>query len=160
VLIRFPKAEAPSLPELHQSVEPGRGVFLRRNFEDVLLIGVGGLCIEALESVALLRDRGIGVDVYALRCIKPLDSMHLASIASEYRRVFVVEEGVVAGGAGEAVAAAVRSEGADVSVISIGISGMFNARGNRRELLSGCGIDAPGIAGRVGELLGVEGRHR
>ncbi len=163
VLIRFPKAEAPAIPELDVPLEPGRGVFLKRSLEDVLLIAVGGLCIEALESAALLRERGVGVDIYALRYVTPLDPMHLAELASGYRRIFIIEEGVVCGGAGEGVLAALNSAGvrtgAGPSIDTIGIGGLFNARGTRRELLAGCRIDGAGIADRVAEGLGVEGRR-
>jgi 1-deoxy-D-xylulose-5-phosphate synthase len=156
VVIRIAKSEAPAIRALDVAFEPGRGVFLRRSREETLVIAVGSMCAEVLASQSLLAERGITIDIYALRCVKPLQVVPLGEILFAYRRVYVVEEGVLPGGAGEAIVAAARSVGIDVPIETIGISGMFNARGSRDELLCGCRLDAVGIAERITEALGVE----
>ena len=64
-----------------------------------------------------------------------------------------VEEGVAAGGYGEAVAAWVEEQGLPLRVSVISAPDGFLAHGSREELIRRCGLDAEAIAERIRGLL-------
>jgi 1-deoxy-D-xylulose-5-phosphate synthase len=93
VMIRYPKAVCPGgLPALARPLEPGRGLWIRRGAGRVCLAFTGGLYPEALDAADRLESRGIGVDLYHLRFLKPVDEDSLAGIMDQYELTVFVEE--------------------------------------------------------------------
>ncbi|MBT3272208.1 MAG: 1-deoxy-D-xylulose-5-phosphate synthase [Spirochaetales bacterium] len=145
-LIRYPKASCFVLEENSLPLEPGRGVFVRKNSGESLIITTGGLLSEAVGAADRLAARGIISDVYNLRFIKPLDQNFLLDLAARYERVLVVEDAVEYGGVGEFLAAMVGARGEASKWHFRSIPEVYDARGTRNELLHVCGLDAIGIA--------------
>ena len=157
VLFRYPKAECPSgINGTDLPLENGRGVFLKQNSNKLLLIALGGLVFEALSAWELLKNEGLDIDLYNLRFIKPIDEEYLLSIMSEYSHALLVEDGSVRGGSGEYIASLVAKDKSDLIFRHIGIPEKFISQALRSELLSDCGLDAPGIAAKVTEIAGKE----
>ena len=70
------------------------------------------------------------------------------SSRSEHDALVTIEENVVAGGAGSAVAEALAAAGIVVSLLQLGIARRASSiTAIRRELLADCGLDAAGIVG-------------
>jgi 1-deoxy-D-xylulose-5-phosphate synthase len=154
VLLRYPKSACPDTGSLlDRPVETGRGVMVKKNDGDLLLISVGGLFQEAREAVHLSARRGIGVDLFNLRFIKPIDEEYLASVMKSYARVFLVEDGAQAGGIGEYIAGMVHRLGLKLEFRWAGVPDTFLCQASRAELIQTAGLDRYSIAERIGEML-------
>ncbi|MBN1698667.1 MAG: 1-deoxy-D-xylulose-5-phosphate synthase [Spirochaetales bacterium] len=161
VLIRYPKALCmPDSASLESPIEKGKGVFIRRNSADILLIALGGLLNEALEASNLLSQKGILSDVYNLRFIKPIDTMFLCGHAAGYSYIVVIEDGATTGGIGESIQSVIESAGMKKPFRKLGVPEIFPGQGTREELISQCGIDSEGIAEAVEEMLESSGKLR
>jgi 1-deoxy-D-xylulose-5-phosphate synthase len=154
-MIRYPKAECPREEEAYaEPLVAGRGVFLRRSGADCLVVALGGLASLAAEaSDRLLREssgRPEGsADVFSLRFVSPIDEEAFLEAAAPYRRVLVVEEGVVAGGVGQYLTALASRRLPRAMFRSAGFPSEPFAQASRGELLESAGLSAAGIAARI-----------
>lgn len=148
-MIRYPKAACPDLAVGPAPLEPGRGRFLRRTAEDVLLVTMGGLAAQAMKAADVSARRGRPIDIYDLRFVHPIDTEHLLTVLASYHTVLVFEEAAVRGGIGEFIGALLYGSGCRPEYEHFGIPDAFSARGSREELLRECGLDAEGIVRRV-----------
>jgi 1-deoxy-D-xylulose-5-phosphate synthase len=73
--------------------------------------------------------------------------------ASAHRAVLTIEDGLRAGGAGEAMRDAIETLHTGSSVNVMGIPTMFIAQGKPELILAGLGLDAVGIAAAAREML-------
>ena len=160
-VLRFPKDTCRlDLPELSLPLEPGRGVFARREGGAVLILSLGGLLHQALEAADILSRRGMAADVYNLRFVKPLDAGNLAEVLSGYEAAYLVEDGARSGGVGEMVGSLLRECAPGLLYDHGGAPDAFLPQGSREELLADCGLDAAGIAEAVRELSGRAAAER
>jgi 1-deoxy-D-xylulose-5-phosphate synthase len=118
----------------------------------VLLLGLGRLAVACEEAARLLRQDGISVTVVDPRWVKPLDP-RLGAVAAAHRLVSTVEDNVLAGGFGSAVAEALADEEIRTPLLRLGIPDRFLRHGKRDALLAELGLDPVGIAERVRKSL-------
>ncbi|MFI6345897.1 1-deoxy-D-xylulose-5-phosphate synthase [Streptomyces sp. NPDC050560] len=125
---------------------------------DVLLVSMGALAPMCLEVAGLLDKQGISCTVVDPRWVKPVDEA-LVPLAEGHRVVVTVEDNSRAGGAGSAIAQALRDGGVDIPLRDFGIPPRFLQHASRGELLAEIGLTAPDIArqvtGLVARLSGV-----
>ena len=159
VMIRYPKA--PCCASQSAGTQPlleGRGVMVRQNRGEVLIVSFGALLSEALQAAELLRGVKIRSDVYNLRFVQPLDMDHLISLFYRYRLICVAEEGCRCGGVGEQIAAELKRRGTAIPFLHLGFPRKFLPHGSRRELLSLYSLDGQNIAAAVEQALASEKR--
>ena len=122
----------------------GKGRCLKQGSEvAVLTIGTtAGFATKAIERAVA---EGIDAAHYDLRFAKPLDEELLHQVGKQFKRVITVEDGVLRGGVGEAIAAFFNSNAYDITVRSLGIEDRFIEQGTPAELYAECGFDAEGI---------------
>jgi 1-deoxy-D-xylulose-5-phosphate synthase len=84
-----------------------------------------------------------------MRFVKPLDEDTVCRLASTHSCVITLEENVVAGGAGSAVAECLSARGVEATVHHIGIPDRFVEHGSREDGLAMAGLDAAGIERQV-----------
>jgi 1-deoxy-D-xylulose-5-phosphate synthase len=118
----------------------------------VLLLGLGSLHGACEEAARLLKQDGISVTLVDPRWVKPLDP-RLGAVAGAHRLVATVEDNVLAGGFGSAVAEVLTDEEVATPLLRLGIPDRFLPHGKRDVLLAGLGLDAVGIAERVRKAL-------
>ena len=147
-VVRFPKGGVG--PDLPAVVRAGSVDVLARGAsdDDVLLVAVGALARPATEAAALAAAEGVGVTVVDPRWVLPV-SEDLVALARGRRLVAVVEDGLRAGGVGDAVARALRDAGIGVPVRTFGLPSAFIAQGRRDDLLREAGLSAGGLAGAI-----------
>jgi 1-deoxy-D-xylulose-5-phosphate synthase len=147
--IRFPRSTTPRLTVSGPARKLKLGTWeVRSRGHDVLLLGLGKLAVTCEEAARLLRQDGISVTLADPRWVKPLDP-RLGSVAAAHRLVATVEDNVLAGGFGAAVAEVLADEGIETPLLRLGIPDQFLRHGKREALLTELGLDAPGIADRV-----------
>ena len=151
--IRFPRSSTPQLTVSGPARKLKLGTWeVRSRGSDVLLLGLGHLAVACEEAARLLRQDGISVTLVDPRWAKPLDS-RLGPVAAAHRLVATVEDNVLAGGFGAAVAEVLADEGVETPLVRLGIPDQFLPHGKRETLLAELGLDAPGIADRVRKSL-------
>ena len=104
-------------------------------------------------AAELLSAEGIECRVVDMRWVKPLDAEAIAAAAA-CRLVVTVEEGVIAGGAGEGVLEVLARQGATTPAVTLGIPDRFIGQGPVPQLFADLGLNAEGIAATVREALG------
>jgi len=82
--------------------------------------------------------------------VKPLDEARLLPLAEHCAAVVTVEEHTLGGGFGSAVLEALSAAGLSVKSRCLGVPDALIEHG---ESVTTLGLDAPGIAAAVGELL-------
>ena len=145
--VRFPKAQ--SGPPIDAVGRIGSVDVLRAHVDArVLIVSVGPLAEAALAAADLVAGEGVAATVLDPRWVLPVDAT-LVHLAAAYDVVVTVEDGVVDGGVGEALARELRSTGSDVRVVALGLPKRFVPHGRRADILADAGLDAPGIAAAV-----------
>jgi 1-deoxy-D-xylulose-5-phosphate synthase len=143
-ILRFPSGSvAVDLPALRR-VGPV-DVLREDERKDVLLVAVGAFAKMGMEVADRLAEQGYGVTVVDPRWVRPVP-IELVGLGRQHRLVVTLEDGVRAGGVGEAVAATLRDAGADLPVRNLGVPTGFHPHGTRAEILTALGLTAQDIA--------------
>ncbi|MEU2718590.1 1-deoxy-D-xylulose-5-phosphate synthase [Streptomyces sp. NPDC007205] len=154
-VLRLPKASAG--PEISALARMDGIDILHRSSRrplDVLLVGVGPLAGAAVEAARLLEGQGIGVTVADPRWVLPVNEA-LPALAARHQLVVSIEDGVVTGGTGWALAQECQAKGVQTPVVPLGLPREFIAHGSRTDLLAEAGLDAAGIVRTVRCILSV-----
>ncbi|HEX3829499.1 MAG TPA: 1-deoxy-D-xylulose-5-phosphate synthase [Sporichthyaceae bacterium] len=150
-VVRYPKGDLPTeVPALDRV--GGVDVLRRTGSPDVLLVAVGAMAGLALEVADRLVDQGIGVTVVDPRWVKPVDPA-LLGLAGDHRLVVTVEDGVLSGGVGAALALAMRAAGVDTPLRDHGIPSRFLDHGTRAEVLTAIALTAQDVSRSVVETI-------
>ena len=150
-IVRFPTGSvAAGLPALRRV---GQVDVLREDDrKDVLLVAVGAFGKLGVEVAERLKEQGYGVTVVDPRWVRPVP-IELAGLAAGHRLVVTVEDGIRAGGVGEAVASTLRDAGVPVPLRDFGVPAGFHPHGSRAEILTALGLTAQDIARDVTEWV-------
>ncbi|HVV76801.1 MAG TPA: 1-deoxy-D-xylulose-5-phosphate synthase [Mycobacteriales bacterium] len=149
--VRFPKA---SVDDDIAAIDRigDMDVLHRDEDSDVLIVAVGPQAELAIEVAKRIGAQGVGVTVVDPRWVLPVDAA-LPALAAAHAHVVVIEDGVVAGGVGSAVARELRTRRIQVPVRQVALPQDFIAQGDRAALLAECGLSAQEIARTVVESL-------
>ncbi|GAA2621702.1 1-deoxy-D-xylulose-5-phosphate synthase [Paractinoplanes durhamensis] len=150
-IVRFPTGSvAPDTPAVRRL---GQIDVLRDDDRrDVLLVAVGSFARLGLEVAERLAEQGYGVTVVDPRWVRPVP-IELIGLAGQHRRVVTLEDGMRAGGVGDAVASALRDSAVDVPLRDFGVPAGFHPHGSRAEILTALGLTAQDIARDVTEWV-------
>jgi len=147
--LRVPRFKVPDVTPDDAVLEPGRAITLRDG-DDVTIVAVGTMVSRALDAAEALRADGIGARVINMPFVDPLDEATLLEAARDTRGIVTVEEAIVTGGLGAAVASLVAQHQPTPMRI-LGITG-FAPTGSASYLLDHFGLTADGIASAAHEL--------
>lgn len=112
---------------------------------DVAVFAFGTLCADAEQAAEQAAVIGVSAAVYDMRFAKPLDESMILEVARKFKRIVTVEDGILRGGAGEAVIKLLNDNGITTPVVSLGIDDKFVEHGSVAELRHLCGYDVEGI---------------
>jgi 1-deoxy-D-xylulose-5-phosphate synthase len=142
-VIRWPKTAARTSHEW----EIGHGLKARRlrKGSEVCILSVGKMLDAAEQAASLLEDEGVSVTLWDARVIAPLDRSMIDD-AALHPVVVTVEDGLRAGGAGDAMRDAIEAQHTGASVSVLGIPTQYLAHGKPDAILAELGLDASGIA--------------
>ena len=127
-----------------EAIEVGKARQVREG-DDVAVFAFGTLLIDAEQAAKQADIIGVSTAVYDMRFAKPLDEELILSVASKYKRIVTLEDGIIRGGAGEAVVKLLNDNGITTPVVSLGIDDKFVEHGTVTELRHLCGYDIDGI---------------
>ena len=148
-MLRFPKgAIVADIPAFER--RDGIDVLYRGESADVLLISVGAMAAMAVEAASQAYREGVGVTVIDPRWVKPLPQS-LVTMATRYKSVVVLEDGIRHGGIASTISEMFRDAGSQVPIHSIGVPLSFFEHAKRAEILSELGITAQAISLKIVE---------
>jgi len=160
VAIRYPRgasAKRDDRPE-PDPIAFGKAQLLREGEPGGVVILATGICVEAaLGAAAVLQAEGISSTVVNARFIRPLDIKSIERLARTHRAIVTVEEHSLAGGFGSAVLEALAERGIATRVVRLGIPEAFVGHATQAAQREDCGLDEPGIARAVREIVGAKG---
>jgi 1-deoxy-D-xylulose-5-phosphate synthase len=153
--VRYPRGSGPGVEvqRAMKSLPIGRGEVLREG-RRVAILAFGSMLAAALEA-----GEALNATVANMRFVKPVDRELAFRLAATHDVIVTVEESVVSGGAGSAVAEALAADGVAVPLLMLGLPDRFVEHGDPQQLLADCGLDAAGIARAIRERLENAGRR-
>jgi 1-deoxy-D-xylulose-5-phosphate synthase len=139
--VRYPRGSGPGVavqPAL-ETLPIGKAQ-LRRRGTRVALLGFGAI-VPAAETVG----EELALTVVNMRFIKPLDRALLLELARSHDAFVTLEDNVVMGGAGSAVAELLAAENIQLPILHLGLPDAFQHHASREDLLAEAGLDVAGI---------------
>jgi len=152
--IRYPRGAGVGVP-LDPDVKPipiGQAELLRDG-DDALIVAYGTRVHPALEAAAELAAEGIHAAVLNARFAKPLDRERIGALAARCRAVVTVEEHAGMGGFGSGVLELLAELGHAGRVRCLAVPDLLVEHGDPDRQQAAFGLDAPGIARAVRELV-------
>ncbi|MCW4152009.1 1-deoxy-D-xylulose-5-phosphate synthase [Halomonas sp. 18H] len=151
--VRYPRGTGPGveIPEQLEALPIGKAQQRREAGGEgprVALLAFGSLNVPAAEAAERLDASHLN-----MRSIKPLDRDAVLDAAATHDLLVTLEENVVAGGAGSAVAELLAAEGRTAPLLQLGLPDGFVEHGKPAELLAECGLDAAGIEASIRHRL-------
>jgi 1-deoxy-D-xylulose-5-phosphate synthase len=132
-----------------QSLPVGKGE-VRRQGHKVAILAFGSMLAPALKAAEQLD-----ATVANMRFVKPLDADLVLQLAREHTLLVTVEENVIQGGAGSAVAECLAQHGITVQVLHLGLPDQFIEQGEHKQLLIDCGLDSAGMVKSISQFIGA-----
>ena len=139
--VRYPRGTGPGVA-LETTLDPlpiGKAQ-LRRSGARIALLAFGAV-VPAAEEVG----DALGLTVVNMRFVKPLDRALLLELAGTHEGFVTLEDNVVMGGAGSAVAELLNDAGVAMPIVHLGLPDAFQHHASREDLLAEAGLDAAGI---------------
>lgn len=148
-LVRYPRGNGVGLEldkNLQRQLPIGKAETLRTG-KKLAILSFGTRAAAALEA-----GEALDATVINMRFVKPLDHELLNEVARTHQALITVEEGVIAGGAGAAVAEYLLNQGQMLPMRILGLPDQFIEQGDASQWLAELGLDAAGITAS-GKLL-------
>ena len=155
--LRFGKAPLYTLPAADTApFASGRARQLHPG-NDVAFLASGETVIHALLAAAHLEaTAGLKCRVLSFPTIKPLDTAAVLAAARECRAVITVEEHMVNGGFGEAVASLIAQAGMATRFKIVGIPDEYTVTGSQADIFRHYGISMEGLSSAALALLNLK----
>ncbi len=147
--VRYPRGNGigAKVQKAFQFLPVGKGE-LRRQGSRVAILAFGSMLAPALEAAEQLD-----ASVANMRFVKPLDEELVLRLAREHSLLVTVEENVIQGGAGSAVAECLSQHGIAVQVLHLGLPDHFIEQGEHKKLLADSGLDSAGLINSISRFV-------
>ena len=130
----------------------GKGRWLQKG-KDVTILALGNRVHPAQEAAKLLREKGIEAGVINMRFVKPLDTAIIKEALKNSPRLVTVEDNVLAGGFGSAVAEFLADQQADFHLLRLGYPDEFVEHAKSSQLYGAFGLDAEHISKQISNWI-------
>ncbi len=152
VYYRIGRDYAPPITEDHNYEFTLGRAYTLRDGHDVTIIGAGPILYEALIAAEMLKKMGVSASVINLLSIKPIDVDTIEKTARATGRIVTIEEHVIYGGIGSAVAEVI-AERYPVPMRFIGAKTFGRSAKSVRELLDYFNINSKAIVKTCLEVI-------
>jgi transketolase len=156
IYIRLAKGGDPIVTPPEKPFKIGKAVLVREG-RDILLITTGITLRIALDAIEILKGQGISSTVLHIPTIKPIDREAVLDLADKAKAIVSIEEGVIFGGLGGAVAEVLAEANSSrpIRFKRIGIPDFFpDQYGSQDSLMAHYNISPEAIVSNVRRLLG------
>jgi 1-deoxy-D-xylulose-5-phosphate synthase len=140
--VRYPRGPGPGarIEQAFTALPVGRAEVRREGRSGLLLLAFGTM-VAPCEAIANRLD----ATLVNMRFVKPIDAELVGRLAASHSAIVTIEENVVAGGAGSAVAEALATLAIERRILHIGLPDTFIEHGSRNDCLAMAGLDEAGI---------------
>ncbi|MEW6101872.1 MAG: transketolase C-terminal domain-containing protein, partial [Candidatus Omnitrophota bacterium] len=154
VYMRIGVTQEPAIHSGDYIYEIGKAELLKDG-SDITLIATGALVYNSLQASEVLSSEGISARVINMHTIKPIDSAAVVKAARDTKAIITIEEHVVTGGLGSAVAEVLGEESiGKVLFKRMGLKDTFCLDYGSKDYLQGkYGLSARNISGEAKKLL-------
>jgi 1-deoxy-D-xylulose-5-phosphate synthase len=143
IAIRYPRGSSIDRDDL-PAVELGKAACLQQG-SDVAVLSIGAIGNTVTAALAAMRpEERERFAHYDMRWLKPIDREVLDTVSKQYTTIITVEDGVIQGGLGSAVAEYMGENGKR-RVIRLGVDDQFVEHGSTKELYQSLKLDKEGI---------------
>ena len=111
------------------------------------------LAFGAMVKPALDAAEELNATVANMRFVKPIDEELIFKLATTHDVIVTVEENVVMGGAGSAVAESLAAQHLTIPILQLGLPDSFVEHGDAALLLADCGLNRDGILQSIQQWL-------
>jgi 1-deoxy-D-xylulose-5-phosphate synthase len=141
-IVRYPRGQGPgvAIESTTKALPVGKAQVRREGRSGLAILAVGSM-VSACERIAEKLD----ATLVNLRFVKPLDEELIVKLAGTHRALVTVEENVIAGGAGSAIAECLAAHGHGGPILNLGIPDRFIEHGSREDCLAAAGLDPASI---------------
>ena len=160
-VIRYPRGKGYIVDwkQPMKKVKIGKGGQLKAG-KDLAVITIGTMAHSAARAIeAVERENEISIAHYDMRFLKPLDTELLHEVASNFKYIVTIEDGVINGGFGSAVLEFMADNNYKLNVKRLGIKDTFVEHGTPEQLYNMLGLDAEGIAKSLLEYIDIQ-KHK
>lgn len=153
IAIRYPRGRGVRLDwkQEFKKIDFGKSEVLKEG-TDLAIISLGSLA-ENVKKAIEISESGYQVAHYDAKFVKPLDENMLHEIFVKFKKVLIIEEGVLAGGFGAAVLEFASKNEYQSQIKCMGIPDNFIEQGNMKELYEIVKLDVKSIATTISNLL-------
>ncbi len=143
--VRYPRGKGPgvSIQQAMVALPVGKAE-VRRSGKRVAILAFGSMLAPSLQAAETLD-----ASVVNMRYVKPLDVEIVSRMAREHDLLVSVEENVIQGGAGSAVAECLSRLGLRTPLLQLGLPDTFIEQGDPVQMLVACGLDGKGISASI-----------
>jgi 1-deoxy-D-xylulose-5-phosphate synthase len=146
--IRYPKGDS-NITMPVSEIQLGKAEVIREG-RDIAIFALGSMVGPALEAAELLKKSHTDVEVINARFAKPLDKDLLEKTLSRIKKIVTIEEGVMNGGFGSAIAEFIEREKIkNITLEMVGLPDEFVEHGERNELLNKYNLNTEGIVNLI-----------
>jgi 1-deoxy-D-xylulose-5-phosphate synthase len=147
--VRYPRGSGPgaAIDPVMRALPVGKALVRRTTARRTQRVAI--LAFGSMVQPALVAGAEVDATVVDMRFVKPLDVDLVTRVAGDHDAIVTVEEGVIAGGAGSAVAEALAANDIVVPRLHLGLPDAFIDHGDPAFLLAHVGLDAAGIAASI-----------
>lgn len=152
----YVKLHRDAMPTIHDEesyeFQIGKANTLRTYGSEASIFTTGAMVSKSLKAADELKAEGIGIRVYEMHTLKPIDKEAILHAARETRAIITVEDHTVLGGLGSAVSQ-VLSETLPTSMRIMGVQDCFGESGDSESLYIEHGLTIENIKSAVQKLI-------
>jgi len=152
IYLRFGRPKVPNFTPADQQFEIGKAAVLKHG-KDVTIIATGHLVWKAIESLQILKQKGIDAELINLHTIKPLDEEAVLTSIIKTRCVVTAEEHQLYGGLGESIAG-LLSRKFPLPIEMVAVKNVFGQSGTPEQLMKAYGLDTEDIVASSEKVIG------
>ena len=148
--IRYPRGAGPGVAAEKEmmALAIGKGVLVRE-FKGFDARRVAILAFGSMVKPASDAGEELNATVANMRFVKPIDHELVFKLATTHDYLVTIEENVVMGGAGSAVAESLAAQDLNIPMLHLGLPDQFVEHGDPAALLADCGLNREGITQSV-----------
>lgn len=142
-VLRYPRGTGfgVKLDDGPQDLPIGKGVWLKKG-KDATILAIGNRVHPALAAAEALKKHKIDCGVVNMRFVKPLDTQIIDEALKVAKHLVTVEDNMLAGGFGSAVAEYLADKQANFKLLRLGIGDEFVEHGKVANLFDKLGLNA------------------
>lgn len=148
IAVRYPRihAEGVEISPQFTPIKIGTWEVLKEGESEYAILALGPMINVAKEASELLKREGLDIEIINTRFIKPLDEEMLLRLASQHKKIIVMEESAELGGLGSAILEFYAKHNIDDMVVRLmGIPDLFVEHGSISEQRNEVGLNAEGV---------------